>query len=133
MIKRIHALNLAEHISFESQGEGVSALLKSFDLVVSSSPLETSSHLLLEAMALSKPVVATAVGGVPEVVTDGEVGFLVPPNDAQALAARVSQLIEDAPLRKAMGIKARERVLRHYDIRAITREWEKLYDELLPH
>jgi glycosyltransferase involved in cell wall biosynthesis len=133
MIKRIHELNLGEHVTFESQGEESSALLNSFDLVVSSSPLETSSHLLLEAMALSKPVVATAVGGVPEVVTDGEVGFLVPPNDVEALAARVSQLIEDAPLRKAMGIKARERVLRHYDIRAITREWEKLYDELLPH
>lgn len=133
MIKRIHALDLSEHVKFEPQGEEVSALLSSFDLVVSSSPLETSSHLLLEAMALSKPVVATAVGGVPEVVIDGEVGFLVPPNDAKALATRISQLIEDASLRKTMGQKARERVLRHYDIRAITKEWEKLYDELLPH
>ena len=132
MIKRIHALNLSEHVKFQPQGEEVPALLGSFDLVVSSSPLETSSHLLLEAMAMSKPIVATAVGGVPEVVTDGEAGFLVPPNQPQALAARISQLIEDAPLRKAMGGRARERVLRHYDIRAITREWEKLYDELLP-
>lgn len=133
MIKRIQELDLSQHVRFESQEEGVSELLSNLDLVVSSSPLETSSHLLLEAMALSKPIVATAVGGLGEVVTHGEAGFLTPPNDAQALAARISQLIEDAPLRKAMGVKARERVLRHYDIRAITKEWEKLYDELLPH
>lgn len=133
MIKRIHLLNLTEFVRFQSEAEELSDHLNSFDLVVSSSPLETSSHILLDAMALAKPVVATAVGGVPEVVTDGEVGFLTPLNDAGLMAARISQLIEDPLLRKAMGNKGRERVLRHYDIRAITKQWEKLYDELLPH
>jgi glycosyltransferase involved in cell wall biosynthesis len=131
MVKLIHRLDLGDHVTFQSQMEELPTLLDSFDLVVSSSHLETFGHTLLEAMALSKPVVATAMGGVPEVVTDGEVGFLVPPNDAEALANRISQLVEDAALRKAMGNKGHERVLRHYDIRAITKQWETLYDELL--
>lgn len=131
MVKLIHRLDLGDHVTFQSQMEELPTLLDSFDLVVSSSHLETFGHTLLEAMALSKPVVATAMGGVPEVVTDGEVGFLVPPNDAEALANRISQLVEDAALRKAMGNKGHERVLRHYDIRAITKQWEMLYDELL--
>lgn len=133
MIKRIHQLNLTEYVRFQSEAGDLSEHLGSFDLVVGSSPLEASSHILLEAMALAKPVVAAALGGVPEVVTDGEVGFLTPPNDSERMATRISQLIEDPLLRKVMGNKGRERVLRHYDIRSITKEWEKLYDELLPH
>lgn len=133
MIKQIHLLGLAEHVTFQSQVEEPMALINSFDLVVCSSSLESFSHSLLEAMALSKPVVATAGGGVSEVVTDGEVGFLVPPNDPEALAGRISQLVEDTALRKSMGSRGHERVLRHYDIRAITKEWEKLYEELLSH
>ena len=80
---------------------------------------------------MGKPIVATAVGGVPEVVADGEVGFLVPAGDANALAKKISLLVEDDDLRQTMGQKGRQRVLEHFDVRTITRRWEQTYESLL--
>lgn len=131
IIGLIETLNLSDQVSLIEPVEDLPGFISSLDMLVCSSHMETFGRVLIEAMALSKPVVATAVGGVPEVVADGEVGFLVPPNDAGTMAARISQLIEDPNLRQTMGRKGYERVLRHYDIRAITRRWEDLYEELL--
>jgi len=131
IVNQIAALGLTDRVTFQEPVDNLPSLMAEMDLLVSSSHLETFGRTLIEAMALSKPVVATAVGGVPEVVTDGEVGFLVPPGDSGAMAARICQLIEDTPLRETMGRNGRERVLRHYDMRLIARRWEELYDQLL--
>jgi glycosyltransferase involved in cell wall biosynthesis len=69
---------------------------------------------LLEAMASGTPVVASSVGGVPEIVQDGVTGFLVPPGDVEALRARVEQLLSDKPLARRMGMHAREHVLERF-------------------
>ncbi len=131
IINLIRTLDLTDHVTMREPVDDLPRLLNSMDVLVSSSHLETFGRVLIEAMALSKPVVATAVGGVPEVVTDGEVGYLVPPGDATAMADRISQLVADAELRKQMGKKGYERVLKNYDIRVITKRWEDLYEELL--
>ena len=127
----IQRLNLAELISFHEPVEDLSPVLARFDLLVSSSHIETFGRTLVEAMAMGKPIVATAVGGVPEVVADGEVGFLVPAGDANALAKKISLLVEDDDLRQTMGQKGRQRVLEHFDVRTITRRWEQTYELLL--
>ncbi len=127
----IQELNLTELITFREPVEDLSPVLGGFDLLVSSSHIETFGRTLVEAMAMAKPIVATAVGGVPEVVADGEVGFLVPAGDANAMAARICQLVEDYELRQTMGQKGLQRVLDRFDVRAVTRRWEQTYESLL--
>jgi glycosyltransferase involved in cell wall biosynthesis len=127
----IRSLNLSELVSFHEPVEDLSPILAGFDLLVRSSHIETFGRTLAEAMAMSKPVVATDVGGVPEVVADGEVGYLVPPGDAEAMAEKICRLIENTELRETMGRNGRKRVLELFDVRAITRRWEQTYEELL--
>ncbi len=68
----------------------------------------------VEAMACQRPLVATRVGGLQEIVVDGETGFLVDPSDPQMLADRLEQLLDDPELRRSMGLKGRERVLNEF-------------------
>ncbi len=131
IVELTEALGLTEQVSFHSPKPELAPVLKTFDILVCTSHLETFGRVLIEAMALSKPVVATAVGGIPEVVTDGEVGYLVAPGDAAAMAEKLCSLIEDNELRAELGRKGHERVLQHYDIRTLTRQWEEIYDGLL--
>lgn len=127
----IEALKLTDVLIFQKPVDDLSHVIGGFDLLVSSSHIETFGRTLVEAMSMSKPVVATAVGAIPEAVIDGEVGYLVPPGDVQAMAERICRLVEDAELRKTMGRKGYERALKYYDVRNITRRWEHMYDWLL--
>lgn len=127
----VRELRLTERLRFHEPVEDLSPLLSGFDLLVSSSHIETFGRTLVEAMALSKPVVATAVGGVPEVIADGEVGYLVPPGDTAAMAEKISRLITNADLRETIGQRGRQRVLKRFDVYAITRRWERTYETLL--
>jgi glycosyltransferase involved in cell wall biosynthesis len=86
---------------------------------------------VLEAMAAGKPVIATAVGGVPELVEDGVTGVLVPPRNPEALARGILRLAKDADLRRRMGKAAQERALERFDISRTAREYEALYLNLL--
>jgi glycogen(starch) synthase len=87
----------------------VPAVLASLDVLVLPSAYEELGSVLIEAMAAGLPVVATRVGGIPEVVADGETGLLVPPGDAPALAAAVDRLLADPALAKRLGASARSR------------------------
>jgi glycosyltransferase involved in cell wall biosynthesis len=87
---------------------------------------------LVEAMSFGLPVVVTAVGGVPEVVTDGVEGMLGPPSDASALAAALGALLEDARRRQKMGDAARTRALRDYALSTMADRYERLYRGALP-
>ncbi len=84
----------------------------------------------LEAMACRAPVVASAVGGIPEIVVDGETGFLVPPGDPAALAERMNRLLKDKELRHRMGAAGRARVLERFTWRAIAGRTRELYEVL---
>ncbi len=71
----------------------------------------------IEAMATGLPVITTRVGGVPDIIEDGQEGFLIEPRDGSALAAGLERLLEDAALRRMMGARAREKVLERFDAR----------------
>ncbi len=131
VLRLTESLKLNDRVTFQSPVADLAQLMKSFDMLVCSSHMETFGRTLVEAMSLSKPVVATAVGALPEVIPDGEVGFLVPDGDATALAEGISRLVADANLRKTMGQNAHQRVLDRYDIRVVVKQWESLYNELL--
>ena len=85
----------------------------------------------LEAMAMSKPIVATHVGGVPEEVLDGETGFLVPPRDPEALASKISWLLTRREDAASMGKRGREIVEQHFTIDRLAREMENAYWRIL--
>jgi glycosyltransferase involved in cell wall biosynthesis len=82
-------------------------------------------------MAAGVPVVATRVGGNPEVVEDGVTGFLVPPREPEALAASIGRLLEHPQLAQAMGRAGRERAAEHFSLQRLTQETESLYLRLL--
>jgi len=90
---------------------------------------EAFGLVLAEAMSCGKPIVATTVGGIPEVVEDGKTGFLVPPGDLAALASRLVLLSRVAALRERMGRAGRERVAARFDVREVTRELMEVYGD----
>ena len=86
---------------------------------------------ILEGMSHGIPVIASTVGSIPEVITDGENGFLVEPGDVAALADRMKQLADDAKLRRRMGAAARKRVEKEFSIDAMTDRIIGIYREIL--
>jgi rhamnosyl/mannosyltransferase len=92
---------------------------------------EAFGIVLLEAMARSKPVVATQVGGIPYVVREGETGILVPPFDPIPLAEAICQLLGDPELRHRMGQAGREHVLTNFTREPVTRQLLAIYERLL--
>ena len=106
-------------------------LLAISDIFALSSASEGMPISIMEAMALSLPVVSTAVDGTPEVVADGETGLLVPPNAPAAFADALGKLLSDSALRKAMGEKGRLRVERLFTDVAMAAATDEMYRELL--
>lgn len=110
----------------------VPELLTSADVFVLPSLSEGMPMSILEAMAAGLPVVASRVGGVPELVIESETGLLVEPGDEKALASALQRLLEDRELRERMGAAGRERVQREFDLAGFHREHLDLYERLLP-
>ena len=86
---------------------------------------------LLEYLASAKPVVATNVGGIPEVITDGEQGFLVPPGDGEALAEKIRLLLDEPERAREMGRRGPPLVRERFSQEVMIRNVEALYDEVL--
>jgi len=103
-------LRVAERMEFVGYQAPVQPWIAATDLLVHPSLYEAFPRVILEAMALGKPVVASRVGGVGEAVADGETGLLVPAEDAEALAAALERCLMDASLRERMGKAGRQRV-----------------------
>lgn len=125
------ARSLGSALHFAGLREDVRAALSAFDVLMISSRFEGLPLVLLEAMAASTPVVATAVGGVPEVVIDGETGLLLEDADAAALAGAVAGLLTDPERRHRLARAAAAHVTDHFSAEAAQRQLEKLYDEVL--
>jgi len=109
-------LGLAEHVYLAGWLPNPYPLLAAVDVVASSSIVEGFGLVLLEAMALGKPVVATEVGGVAEIVRHGETGLVSPPGDPVALADAILRLLRDPPLRRALGDRGRERAREEFSL-----------------
>lgn len=120
-----------DHVTFIGSTNDVRTYLQQADLFVLPSRAEGIPNAMLEAMACGLPVVATPVGGIPDVVLDGESGLLVPPEDVPALAAAIRRLLADSDLRHQMGQKARERVVSDYSLKAVTTRHLELYREVI--
>ena len=108
----------------------VPELLSVLDVYVNSSLYEGMSNSILEAMASSKPIVATAVGGTPDLVRDGITGWLVPSRDPAALAEKLEQTLADRTRAEQMGERGRDRVERYHSFSAMVRANEALYRRL---
>ncbi len=108
------------------------ALLAAADVVTLPSFTEGLPNVALEASAAGVPVVATAVGGTPEVVADGDTGFLVPAGESDPLAARITQLLRDAGLRAALGAAGRKRMQDSFTFDAQAAAYLDLFARLRP-
>lgn len=110
--------------------EDMPDVYRSSDVVVMPSKwAEPFGLILIEAGLAMKPVVATRVGGIPEVVIHGETGLLIPPDDVDLLASQISSLVRDPASRQRMGRSARQRVLTQFTTRPV-RQLEQLYERL---
>lgn len=111
----------------------VPALVSLFDVaVLSSHPVvETVSNAILEYMAAGKPIVATRVGSLPELVEDGRTGFLVEPGDWKAMAERVVRLLRDHPLASRMGEAGQDKVRQQFTVERMVQQYEALFERLL--
>ncbi len=123
------ALGLGSRVVFLGEREDVPAILAGLDAAVVPSRFEGFSLSVLEAMACGVPVVATAVGAIPEIVVDGRNGLLVPAGDAAALARALSTLLADRDLAGRLARAGRETAAR-YTVDAFVRRTESLYLEL---
>jgi glycosyltransferase involved in cell wall biosynthesis len=101
-----------------------------FDIFVMSSRTEGLGTSILDALALSLPVIATRTGGIPEVITDGSEGLLVTPGDPVQLADRIMQLIGNPDVRKHYSKRARQRAL-DFDRKLTISRTKAIYDELI--
>ncbi len=110
--RQIHELHLEKHVFLPGFRADVVGFIKSFDLFVLSSLAEGLGTSLLDAMAAAKATVASDTGGIPEAVSHGETGLLVPPRDHHALAGAIVDLLKDPERREHMGNAGLERVKR---------------------
>ena len=109
-------LGVADRVVFAGQRDDVPGLLAGCDVLCLPSSVEGLPLVVLEAMAQGKPVVATAVGGTPELVVDGETGLLVPPGDAGALAGALERVLRDPELARRLGEAGRLRALGSFSL-----------------
>jgi glycosyltransferase involved in cell wall biosynthesis len=109
----------------------VADVLSALDVVAFSSDREGTPLAVMEAMAAAKPIVATRVGGVPDLLEDGVHGLLVPRQDPRALADSIALLLRDERLRSELGRRGQERQRREFDIGVTVRQVEDLYEELI--
>jgi glycosyltransferase involved in cell wall biosynthesis len=123
-------LGLGERVRFLGQVRDVPALLARAGLFVLPSLIEGISLTLLEAMASGLPVLATRVGGNPEVVEEGQTGYLVPAGDPAALGEGLLRLWNDPADRLRLGEAGRRRVKEHFTIRWMVAAYESLYTGL---
>ncbi len=124
-------LGIEDRCHFEPSTAEVAQWLRAIDIFVLPSLSEALSNALMEAMACGCAVVASQVGGNPELVSDGTTGLLYPAGDAEALADRLERLIVDDDLRTRVGAEAATRLRRDFSLEASVRTMEAIYGELL--
>jgi glycosyltransferase involved in cell wall biosynthesis len=128
--RRARELGLGEALVFAGFRDDLDRLLPAFTVFCLSSHMEGLGTSLLDAMCFSRPVVATAAGGIPEAVADGSSGRVVPVRDPAALAEALVEVLGDAAAREAMGRAGRRRFEAGFTAEHMTRETLRVYEEL---
>jgi glycosyltransferase involved in cell wall biosynthesis len=131
IMERIRALGLAEHVLLPGARADIAELLAAADVFVLSSIREGLPVALLEAMAAGTAVAATSVGGIGEVVVDGESGLLVAPDDAAALAGAIGRVLGNIELRRRLGANAARVVRERFSIEKTAEQTGALYTALV--
>jgi len=128
--REVSALGLGGRFHLLGWRRDIPKILKNLSVFVLTSLWEGLPRVIPEAMAAGLPVVATRVDGTPEVVCEGETGYLVPPHDLDRMAERVAELLGDPQAARRMGAKARSR-LQEFDIEEMVGRQERIYEQLL--
>lgn len=128
---QVRRLDLDGRVFLTGATEDVPAALREFDVFVLPSLNEGTSNTILEAMATALPVIATRVGGNPELVCEGQSGFLVEPGNAEAMAGLIRRYMREAGLRRSHGEFGRQRVVDRFSLATMVREYTRLYDAVL--
>lgn len=127
LISRSKQLNVADKVIFAGWRDDIPEILSILDVLVLPSLNEAVGRVLLEAGALAKPVVATDVGGIPEVVKNNETGILVPPGDSKKIAEAVIDLLKDERRRFEMGLAAKDWISTNFNENRMVSEIHSLY------
>ena len=114
---------------FTGRRDDIPAVTAAFDVAVLPSYREAQGLTILEAMAMSRPVVASNVGGIPEMIENGVNGLLVPPHDPEALADAIARLLEDHQLSDMIGRAGHDTVHDRFCIQLMVNAVQELYDE----
>jgi glycosyltransferase involved in cell wall biosynthesis len=122
-------LHIAHRVVFTGRRDDVPAVTAALDVAVLPSYREAQGLSILEALALSRPVVASDVGGIPEVITDGVTGLLVPPHDADSLAAAIVRLLRDHSYADTLGRAGHDMVHDRFDIGTMVGLVQQIYEE----
>jgi glycosyltransferase involved in cell wall biosynthesis len=129
--RRVAALGLTDRVRLPGFRDDLDCLLPWADLVVLPSLTEGLPNVALEAAAAGVPVVATAVGGTPEVVIDGQTGVLVPPGEPTSLASRIVDVLRLPDRARALGAAGRRRVEEQFSFDAQARAYQQLFAEVV--
>lgn len=130
LMERSRRLGIEDKVIFTGWREDMPQIISILDVLVLASLNEAVGRVLLEAGVAGKPTVATAVGGIPEIVKDGETGILVPPRDPEGIAGAVTGLLKDAEKRRAMGRAAKEWIKSNFNEEKMVSEIGNIYKEL---
>lgn len=122
---------LGNCVSFTGFTSNVLDLMRNSSILVVPSLWECLPYVILEAMAVELPVVATNVGGIPEIVVDGETGILVPPEDENALSEAITKLLNDTELCAKMGKAGKERILKYFSKDKMCQKTLDVYSKIL--
>jgi glycosyltransferase involved in cell wall biosynthesis len=129
--REVSVLGIGGAVRFLGFRVDIARILAVSDVVVLPSVAEAFGLVLAEAMAMQRAVVATRVGGIPELVEDDVTGILVPPASPEALAGAVLSLLRDPPRRMRLGEAGRRRVIEIFRFETMMKRYEALYDRLL--
>jgi glycosyltransferase involved in cell wall biosynthesis len=129
--RQVKLKGLEKYFEFTGHVTNVKDYMNQSNIVVHTSiEPEPFGMVIIEAMALEKPVIATNIGGPLEIIDHEKDGFLIPPLNPVILAEYIVRLAKDADLRMKIGKKAREKVIAKFEVRSYTRQIESIYDEL---
>lgn len=131
LMEQSSSLGIDDSVKFLGRRSDIPYLLSTLDVFVLSSLYEGLPISLLEAMAMSKPVIATSIGGIPEVINSGINGLLVPPKDHEALAENICELIQNETRARDLGISALETVRARFSLKTMLDHYEALYNKVL--
>ncbi|MDI3316728.1 MAG: N-acetyl-alpha-D-glucosaminyl L-malate synthase BshA [Bacillota bacterium] len=126
----VDALGVGERVRFLGRQDDVTALLGEADVLLLPSETESFGLVALEAMAAEAVVIASNRGGLPEVVVDGETGFLFPPEQEERMADVIVALARDPERRRAIGRAARRRAMEGFGVEQVVGSYERLYQSL---